>query len=503
MKTIKLTPKFFRGEREKAYSNWKQAFWRELFQNSIDARSSIIKVSTKTNDRSLTIRFDDNGHGMTPEVVENVFFNLGESHKEDENSVGGFGRARLLTCFSMDGYTFHTHSLFCEGQASEYEIKPTDTYHNGCLFEICVGGAATEDEMLHELRTFLSKCQMDCDVFVNDEKWTNWQYKRRHVKTANFGNIHHNKSAYQTDYIDVRVNGVWMFSVYSAVDGQVVVEIDPTKSRDILLINRDGFGHGYQDELIQWVRHLAVDKKSALREVRRKTRFIRGKGSIVSRAKMTGNLEIVGSKETDVATVMDVTPELTAAFKKLNSAITNTETEYVANSYSDMNSIFIDDQLDGYHRHRSRIDAYDPFNWTTEETIDGRVYNKGGNRKKLLLLWQVACNEAIRCLIESSKLDEVQWLTGWVFCEDAEAMHQNLSHGHALCLNPLDSDGKMKYSLNSRADRKKLAALAKHEVAHIACSWHDESYASVLTDIDVLYDEAKVYREMKEAIRAA
>ena len=44
MATVKISSEFFENE-IRNYSNWEQAFWRELFQNSIDAGSTEINIS--------------------------------------------------------------------------------------------------------------------------------------------------------------------------------------------------------------------------------------------------------------------------------------------------------------------------------------------------------------------------------------------------------------------------------------------------------------------------
>ena len=48
-----------------------------------------------------------------------------------------------------------------------------------------------------------------------------------------------------------------------------------------------------------------------------------------------------------------------------------------------------------------------------------------------------------------------------------------------------------------------ISALAKHEVAHVVKSWHDEEYSTVHTEIDMKFNETRVYKEMKDAIKAA
>lgn len=501
MATIRLTKRFLRSERDKAYSSWTEAFWREMFQNSIDAGADIVRINIFEASMGTVIRFDDNGRGMTPDVVENVFFRLGESYKDNDNSVGGFGRARLLTCLSMDSYSFKTGNLLCNGNGDEYEITETSESKSGCVFEIVIGDAATTCKMDEKLRSFLSFCQMDCKVFINDIQWKSWLYKRRLVRCASFGDIHYNKSGYSSNYIFVRVNGVCMFKIFSSIPGQVIVEIDPKKSRDILLINRDGFGHGYEQELTRWVQEISIDKRSALLSHRRKTKLIKGMGVRLSR-------RIRKVVDTVIDVVENEVPDVQHRVKENLSSVTKDVQKEVRefvdsdNFSMDMLSVFINDEFSDRHILRRKINEYDPMNWEIA-CAHGSSYRKGGNRRKLLLVWEVACEEAIRCLIDIMDYEELSWLIGWEFSDSAEASHMGLSEGHAFCLNPIDSEGKMRYRLGSRKDQKKLTALAKHEVAHVVYSFHDESYANLLTEIDAKYSESRVFKAMKNALKTS
>jgi len=102
MPSITVPKEFFVKER-RMYSYWQQAFWREFFQNSVDAGSTKIDVRLSVNsDYAVEVVFTDNGCGMDRDTLERVYFRLGASTKSGADMVGGFGRARILTCFSMD-----------------------------------------------------------------------------------------------------------------------------------------------------------------------------------------------------------------------------------------------------------------------------------------------------------------------------------------------------------------------------------------------------------------
>jgi hypothetical protein len=136
LKEVRVPKSSFRSERDTFYSDWTLAFWREFFQNSVDAGAKNIAISISTEkargsfnldadtDENVTrIVFDDDGKGMTADVLSNVYFAIGESTKGTEpGSVGGFGRARLMTCFSQKRYSIITGDSFVMGDGPHYVL---------------------------------------------------------------------------------------------------------------------------------------------------------------------------------------------------------------------------------------------------------------------------------------------------------------------------------------------------------------------------------------------
>jgi hypothetical protein len=77
---------------------------KEMFQNSYDAIKTMLQNGSITKGR-LDIRMDkktrtisviDNGSGMTPDVLGNVFLTIAGTKKDTDISSGGFGIAKLL-----------------------------------------------------------------------------------------------------------------------------------------------------------------------------------------------------------------------------------------------------------------------------------------------------------------------------------------------------------------------------------------------------------------------
>lgn len=66
---------------------------REAISNSIDANSKsiLINIEVMEEQKLMTIKIKDDGDGMSPSMLENNFFALGESSKLEEDSIGEKG----------------------------------------------------------------------------------------------------------------------------------------------------------------------------------------------------------------------------------------------------------------------------------------------------------------------------------------------------------------------------------------------------------------------------
>lgn len=305
------TPKsYWVNKRVHSHRDWKFAFWRELFQNSVDAkaRNIDITISEETgkgswgrppNDANVVrVRFQDDGTGMTRDVLENVFFAPGESTKRNsDDSVGGFGTARTMLCFSQSRYSIETGIYRVEGDGSEYTIEEGPKV-KGTTFEIDLSELETTlGGMRDALERYLSMSQLNVNITLNgksiEAKAKKGPARRQLVaevteKAADgtrvrvirpFATVHANqgeKSPHRGKVI-VRVNGAAMFVEKSGLPHQVVVEIDRDLSREVLTDNRDGMKWDYQNALNTFMEEIAQDQTSALKEKEsRKHRVIAG-----------------------------------------------------------------------------------------------------------------------------------------------------------------------------------------------------------------------------------
>lgn len=537
MRQVSVPKEFFVKER-RMYSNWRFAFWREFFQNSTDAHASRIRIFLSQDaHNNITVIFEDNGSGMSREVLENVYFSLGASTKTGGETVGGFGRARILTCFSMKSYEIHTQTNLVKGDGGAYDIEDAPQF-DGCKITV-----EMENESFNDLKAaldeYLSQSQLACRVIINDQAWTAWSYRRQLTRTLDlsgipFAKVYVNKTAANNRLL-VRVNGTVMYSQYIRAKAQVIVEIEPSVAREVLNANRDGMHYKYATVLAAFIDELATDTNSALRSrLKNKSATIRGRGLMLALRKRDeqkvaaalkaavdlpqapveqmvaapghkislgqGSLDDVRNArrgaELQSVPIAEITGDLDELQLVPRTVVPVKKEPEVGERYlTDLPDVFIVDDTEN-EAIRKVMDSYNPENWVVGQT-QGKKYNKGGNLYKLLMLWKVACQHAIDAYMNIYKEQkQISWGLGWFFADDSEAKCEPVAGGHALLLNPVDGDGRLKFSLRSKKDQKRLMAIAKHEVAHLAFSYHDESFAKLMTEIDGFYDEKTVFRQM-------
>lgn len=505
MPSVTIPKSFFVKER-RMYSQWQFAFWREFFQNSIDAGATRIDVQTvDLGDNRIQVIFTDNGSGMSRDTLENVYFRLGATTKENQDMVGGFGRARILTCFSMADYKIHTRDNLVIGDGGDYQITEAE-YFPGCEVTVTIEEESYSTLMLH-LDNYLRFSNMSCDVFLNDVRYINWLKVNkciRHLEVNDnpFASVYLDKESGIRYRMTIRVRGVLMYTQYVSTDSHVVVEIDPDKSRTVLTANRDSMQADYSRVLNEFSQELASETKTALMpKFKKKNMSIRGRGLFYS----CGQQEKIKSVPLSTSERIDATvrvQEIIGGTKNFEPKLSqNLEASVgrtlMENLTSDLPDIFIVDDTTN-EKIRKVIDNYVPVNWVTLER-NGKMVNKGSVIYKLLMFWKIACEHAVDSLLRAyPQMSGISWGIGWVFSDSTDAICHQIDNGHALLLNPVDAEGNLKFFISSMESQKKLMAYAKHEVAHICMMYHNEEYALTLTHIDVHFDERIVYRRMRE-----
>jgi hypothetical protein len=276
MNQVSFDPSFLTSKVKKDYSDHKVALVREFLQNSIDAGANKVEFQFDPDKRTLVVT--DNGCGMSPEVMETALFKIGGSHKK-ENSVGGFGSAKLILYFQHDSFQIISRhegtEWFVEGQGchyNDYENRGATTesgvvakivFSDTWAIESSYNGETydTFHNFEQDALRFLSYCDVPAQIVWNGKTVQPMQNGEL-VRELDWCKIYSRPEPGQ-NYIHVRIKGIKMFEVWNSnLEQFAVLELSSKSSLDILTTNRDGLRYEYQNELGAIVEEMSVDKNS-------------------------------------------------------------------------------------------------------------------------------------------------------------------------------------------------------------------------------------------------
>lgn len=482
MATVTVPPEFFRGEL-KVYSDWQAALARELFQNSVDAGATQIDVSfVQQSDSETTLVFQDNGTGMDRDTLENVFFALGRTTKAGLDTVGGFGRARIITCFAQRSYRIYTSDVKVSGEGGSYTIDDVSPVP-GCRFEIDL--IENEgDNVYHGLRRFLALSSIPATVSVDGVVVTApvvlGRAKRvlRDASNKPWAKIYTEAGGGCV----VRVNGLFMYRDWLSYDQRVVVELEPSQSRTVLNATRGGLVEPYDSQLSHFLEQLVVNQREAFKpDVKPVAVLIPGNGFInQTYQNITPGMLVAASPPQGL-----VEEPVTAADTLTQNMASPTQTQdrpvlgWAVHPETPMSSGFgFDVFMLAEHPTSStkrQLRSWNPTNWDT---------SRGQRRRKLLLTWKTAVEIAFETLAElHGKALPVSWAPGWVFDENVAALHCSVEQGSLILLNPIDQNGRIRYNLSLTEARQELLVVAAHEACHTIVAEHNERFANLLTQL--------------------
>jgi len=468
MQYLTISPNFFKTELNNYYL-WQKAFWRELIQNSVDEKVTKININISqtdsnhpTNPHCVAICFQDNGAGMTKETLQNVYFQLGATTKEGTDTIGGHGRARIITCFAHEAYQIETQDFICLGRGGSYSIQDSPTYHKGCTVTI-YSKEDTAENFRNHLIEYLQTCQLEACVTINLVPFSQWRHRRKVTRRLSFGEIHTNQKTPHA--ITIRVKGVAMFEKYSPSKVGAIIEINPDISRSILTVSRDNLKYQPQQELDHFLNEIAVDTNSLIRD------------KSVTKTEIYGSFRtILPQNITNRASETTLEEDL---FSLSPALITASSCPKVAPATNATTTLKEKDP-DGLPYSIHYEDAPPHLLRAAKQFEKGLL---SGKRKKLLSAWDTACKYILEYLCEKTK-QNIQYLPGFVFSPNLRGLHQQINtpqgEAHILYFNPLTKTGNLAVKLT---DVNTLYAIAAHECAHIQYPFHNEDYAAALTEL--------------------
>lgn len=259
-RTVKIGPQFF-AKAKNDYADWRFAIARELEQNSIDARARNITIDLKLDGDDTLLTYEDDGRGMTEEVLTEKLLALGESGKDFAGTVGGFGKAKEILYFCHKAFAIETRDNHVSGSGGTYDLTRCP-YVDGCRSTIRIEGDHV-DALVKQFKRAISMTQWGGRFTLNGEVLYGQLKKGAFRKELDWCKIYTNKTF--ANRLVVRIGGIVMFTKYVEADDRCVIVELKGNSSDVLQSSRDHLKWDQSVELDELIRKLTVDKNSAFR----------------------------------------------------------------------------------------------------------------------------------------------------------------------------------------------------------------------------------------------
>lgn len=259
--SVQVPAEYFLKMAKHDYQDWRKALPREFYQNSIDAFAEAIHVESNKTNRTITI--EDDGCGMSQEVLLDKLLVLGGTYKPD-GGVGAFGKAKELLFFSWPEYSIRTHGILVAGKGADFELNRTSPYLNGTSVQITIPESEDFDLVVRAFFHVALKMRSSTKILINDNEASGGDRIGGLVRREDWLSIYQIKKR-ESEYASVRVGGVWMFDKWIGRGfGTLSFEIDRS-SLEALTSNRDGLKQEYSAKMQQLMADLLINKVSALR----------------------------------------------------------------------------------------------------------------------------------------------------------------------------------------------------------------------------------------------
>ncbi len=533
------------------YSDWPEKWWREVIQNSADARATKIHCYAYDNGNGKwDIGCKDNGSGMTLDILLDRFLVMGGTTKEGGDSTsGGFGKAKEMLILPWCGWLIHTrdnlaigvgdsysvytaeggnwvwHKLKGEGDKPDFEPPKSKAEKlNGT--HLSVKMPADKHTTISAAMTFVEKCflpKIEFEFDTNspeDKKVNNVQADLRNGRTVeeigDKARIHYTKASTLKPRILVRTReGLLMFEegLPYEVSGYVVVEL-LKPSIQLLSSNRDSISdYDLRSKLREFVTNLTQNTQSALAE--KKNKFVEiYKGEVfTARQQNEHEADLVASigklAEGSSAGKMEVEEKP----KQMVGDILEEEYKRAEREARPGEMILKpgretgETMLEGKFTGPNQIDAackqlvWQPAYILYNELSDYRVPSKFRPASmtptvmRLVKVWTELCRYV---LVQLGCTRE--WGTGFGFSEHFRAAYTKREGIEWLVLNPMKNPDKQDefYNPSNEADLKFLYAMAIHECTHLNDNApnHEETFTIALTKNIALCADG--YRKIKK-----
>lgn len=484
MAQVKIGASFFKKAKQD-YWRWPEAWVREAFQNACDSGATEIDFSfVKTSDSEIHAKIYDNGCGMTNDTLVKKLLSLGESGKNFDGSVGGFGKAKEILFFAQNRYIISTSykglsdTLIVTGAGGDYEITSAPNHDgiSGTKIDVMLDVEKHNNinKFIDVAKTIIMRSAFSGKATVNGEEIIGRTLVTEEIRQFSFGKLFkaNRPSSLYIGGILIRVKGSPMFtSCVSNLEYDVVLELNEGNS-NTLTSNRDQLASSISTEFSNFVEHLTIDKASALlKQAKKMTLFIGRKNkpkkndsiSFVQDNSITSDLFVSNAASISTDSSINVNGVLLNSTEKPKFDVKENEKQEVDMVFGETEKTYL--------QYVSVVEKI-PARW--EVTSDSK------NVKWLLEAWEIAIDECCKLCNQTG----TGFITGFVFEEKTEALYSSQDNGGmvAFLINPVNTGFKMKFR-KTKEGCAELLALAAHEVIHINQYYHDEYFASAFTKL--------------------
>jgi hypothetical protein len=531
------------------YKQWNRAWFREIIQNSVDAGATRISIDMKQlEDGKVRVTAEDNGSGISKEVLLTKFLTIGPSGKTGiAGAAGGFGEAKRLLLFPWCDWAIFTDGpdgpigVQSLGHGWKHKkVAYTDSPGKGTKIIVTMPADKHVDPL--DCEWFVSKCNLPgVKITLNGKKLTADLEIEHKIQNSFISDdvvtFYHSPRARNNQGVFIRKNGIFMFEADAPdVKGVLIGEIQ-VSSVAALQASRDGFKDSYvgsndiswlDTKFRKFITSLNKNINSAIRKSKQERTIYKGLEKVESTVENTkGKLFDVFSNHFDAAKNKKLAAQIAHdAEMTMNTLTKNIKEEPgVFLPTSGMAKIIMPDCF-GADNQQTQIEAAaQQLSWAApffvcNEIDDYRVPSnmKPGNMaarpKKLARLWLELCR---LCLIRLGVKREFG--VGWIYSTvpdrfeasgftRAAYVPASLGDGKEfLLLNPyVGADMEKKEMLSGRNKHHlyDLFSMAIHECTHLlGYPDHDESFTSALTrSMAISMPSVMLINQVRDAVAA-
>lgn len=253
------------------YQDWQFAFFRETAQNGCDAKARNIFYHINEKEDYIEVVCEDDGKGMTEDILLTKFLVMGGSHKES-GSVGGFGYAKSIILFCHPFYEIRTNDSVLTGSYGRYYDPVVEVNaQKGTKITVHIDKESCSIYNLKsKLREWVNNSTLkNTKVFLNDEELEQQSLRSLKYKNeTNIGKLMFSKETSEYSYSStlwVRMRGMAMFkkNIYSNNNHFVgAIDLDAESSQTCLTANRDGLKPEYDNSLNSLIQQLSEEMSS-------------------------------------------------------------------------------------------------------------------------------------------------------------------------------------------------------------------------------------------------